>query len=774
MKRIIFCLFVCLLSTTAYGQNWHIRDKADVTLTGLISNSSRMMIETTVGIKAVPTTSLAEALRTLYAQGTLTLGPVRTVGAGVVADGAYDITGNTNGEILSFNGRRVMALVGDDNAPALAGADGVTAMFYSHNNIPNVGGFFYPTSGNGEVANQVLTFNGTDTFVLTTLDTSVITESGNLYYTDARARTALSATTGISYNSSTGVIGFDASVYSVSGDNTGRITVTRSGTTTTLNSVLAAGTGITITGTSIANSGVVTFAVDSSGRLTFTKSGTALTLSSVLNAGTGISITGTTINNTGPQTVAVDASGRLTYNLTGTALTLSSVLNAGSGISITGTTISANVITMTLNTPLLNLSGSVGNISGTATTTAGIQLDSLGVSTTYTTANALSILTQTASRTGIKITGTTGQSGNYLTVVNQTGNNWLDINSSGILTVTGSPGMTYTTTPLNIPAVSSTGVYYANIGGMYFSQSSNGSVKSMSAMTNTGNTTNTTNPYGFSMESGGGMFLRTISSRYIELDIDATTVGYVNISGFGITSTGLYAATAAQVTPTANLWIQPYSTSKVGIQITGTVGQSADLINVVNSTGTTLFNVSAGGLLSVRGTSSNKIHIGTGNAVYLVWNDTKMANYQQMNYESGIAFSISGSTTPSVGILSVSNGILKVSNVTNTGVGSIQTGGLGAYYRNITTTGPTLLTTTDAIVTFSAAGGAISGTLPDALAYSGQMLFMKNTGSVNVTLSGGVTGTQAQQTIDGSLNTTITASGGILRAFSTGTNWISF
>ena len=41
---------------------------------------------------------------------------------------------------------------------------------------------------------------------LVTLDTGDISENGNLYYTDARARSAISAGTGISYNSTTGVI----------------------------------------------------------------------------------------------------------------------------------------------------------------------------------------------------------------------------------------------------------------------------------------------------------------------------------------------------------------------------------------------------------------------------------------------------------------------------------------------------------------------------------------------------------------------------------------
>lgn len=50
-----------------------------------------------------------------------------------------------------------------------------------------------------------------------TLNTSVVPESGNLYFTDARARAALSAGTGISYNSGTGVISTSGLVTSITG-----------------------------------------------------------------------------------------------------------------------------------------------------------------------------------------------------------------------------------------------------------------------------------------------------------------------------------------------------------------------------------------------------------------------------------------------------------------------------------------------------------------------------------------------------------------------------
>lgn len=52
---------------------------------------------------------------------------------------------------------------------------------------------------------------------LQTLNTAVVPESGNLYFTTARARTSLSATTPVAYNSSTGVISMPAATTGVNG-----------------------------------------------------------------------------------------------------------------------------------------------------------------------------------------------------------------------------------------------------------------------------------------------------------------------------------------------------------------------------------------------------------------------------------------------------------------------------------------------------------------------------------------------------------------------------
>lgn len=63
-----------------------------------------------------------------------------------------------------------------------------------------------------------------------TLSTSDVSEGSNLYYTDARARAAISATGSLSYNSTTGVISFSDAVTSVFG-RTGAVTLQSSDVT---------------------------------------------------------------------------------------------------------------------------------------------------------------------------------------------------------------------------------------------------------------------------------------------------------------------------------------------------------------------------------------------------------------------------------------------------------------------------------------------------------------------------------------------------------------
>jgi hypothetical protein len=148
----------------------------------------------------------------------------------------------------------------------------------------------------------VTSVNGqTGAVVLTTTN---IAEGTNEYFTQARARTSISAGTGISYDNTTGVVTNAApdQTVSITGAGTSVVTGTYPNFTVTSNdafvgtvtSVAAtAGTGISVTGSPITTSGTLNI------------TNTAPDQTVVLTAGTGISTSGTypnfTITNTSPS-----------------------------------------------------------------------------------------------------------------------------------------------------------------------------------------------------------------------------------------------------------------------------------------------------------------------------------------------------------------------------------------------------------------------------------------------------------------------------------------
>jgi len=207
---------------------------------------------------------------------------------------------------------------------------------------------------NSDVVSSV---NGqTGAVVLTTTD---IAEGTNLYYTDARARTSVSAGTGISYDNLTGVVTNAAPDQTVSLTGAGttsisgaypNFTITSNDSTLgTVTSVdLTASTGISVSG------GPIT----SSGSITVTNTAPDQVVS--IGAGTGISVSGTypnfTVTNTAPDvpftytstyvtygqgTTTPDQSADFTYDDSVKTLTAPQV-NASNGILVNSATVSAN------------------------------------------------------------------------------------------------------------------------------------------------------------------------------------------------------------------------------------------------------------------------------------------------------------------------------------------------------------------------------------------------------------------------------------------------
>jgi hypothetical protein len=187
----------------------------------------------------------------------------------------------------------------------------------------------------------VTSVNGqTGTVVLTTTN---IAEGTNLYYTDARARAAISAGTGISYNNTTGVVTNAAPDQTVA---------------------IAGGTGISTSGT----------------YPSFTVTNTAPDQTVVLNAGTGISTSGTypnfTITNTapslggdvvGPASATDNAVAR--YDTTTGKLLQNSLVIIGDTGSVTGVnaltaeslTVNNNVTFGTSNSDTINFVGRINS-----------------------------------------------------------------------------------------------------------------------------------------------------------------------------------------------------------------------------------------------------------------------------------------------------------------------------------------------------------------------------------------------------------------------------
>jgi len=106
------------------------------------------------------------------------------------------------------------------------------------------------------------------------LNTSNITEGSNLYYTDARARAAISAGAGISYNSTTGVITNTGGGGSYSYTVTSRALSYTETATSGDQVVLVTGAAVTVTlPTAVGNGARFTFKLTVAGTMTLSASG---------------------------------------------------------------------------------------------------------------------------------------------------------------------------------------------------------------------------------------------------------------------------------------------------------------------------------------------------------------------------------------------------------------------------------------------------------------------------------------------------------------------
>ena len=239
-------------------------------------------------------------------------------------------------------------------------------------------------------SNLVTSVNGQTGAV--SLSTTNISEGTNQYFTDARARAAISAGTGISYNSSTGVVTNAAPDQTVA---------------------LTAGTGISTSGT----------------YPNFTIANAAPDQTVALTAGTGISTSGTypnfTIANTAPdQTVVLTGSGTTTITGTYPNFTIASAdSNVGTVTSVGGTgTVNGISLSGTVNSSgNLTLGGALSGVDLTTQVTGTLPIANGGTGQTTATAafNALA-------------PSQTSNSGKYLTT-DGTNSSWASIVSGASL-----------------------------------------------------------------------------------------------------------------------------------------------------------------------------------------------------------------------------------------------------------------------------------------------------------------------------------------------------
>jgi hypothetical protein len=242
-----------------------------------------------------------------------------------------------------------------------------------------------------------------------TLDTDDIIEgSTNLYFTNTRARSALSAGTGITYDTSTGIITNSAPDQVV---------------------VLTAGTGITTSGT----------------YPSFTITNSLPDQTVVLTAGTGITTSGTypsfTVTNSAPdQTVVLTAGTGITtsgtypnFTVTNSAPDQTVAITAGTGISVSGTYPN---FTVTNSSP--SSGGTVTSVAALTIGTTGTDLSSTVVNGTTTPVITLNVPTASAANRGAL-----------------SSTDWTTFNSKQgaiTLTTTGSTGAaTFVSNTLNIP-----------------------------------------------------------------------------------------------------------------------------------------------------------------------------------------------------------------------------------------------------------------------------------------------------------------------------------
>lgn len=251
------------------------------------------------------------------------------------ARAAVSVTDAGGDGSLAYNSSTgVITYTGPSAAEARAHFSATGGVVYNS----STGAFTLSSIANSELANSAITINSTAVSLggSITLDSGDIGEGSNLYYTDARSRAAISgdASTGFSYNNSTGV-----------------------GSLASIPNSSLANSSISVNGTSISLGGSVSTSFDVSD---------GSTSSTVSDGGT------LTVQGTANEVEVSNSSSTLTVGLPND-VSIANDLTVGGDLTVNGTVTSVNSTTVTIDDKNIEL-GATANPTDTTADGGGITL----------------------------------------------------------------------------------------------------------------------------------------------------------------------------------------------------------------------------------------------------------------------------------------------------------------------------------------------------------------------------------------------------------------